>query len=231
MKTTLKYNTIETFQTQPAWKLFINTLVESCKKLFDNNLITEVNNSVIDESNHTFHITELKPFDKYVVENYSDLSELDKLKYKDIYDKFKDCQTTYENMQTQYAMLGYLNDLFPLNLRENISLRGLLRTLSLYKCKIKNLKLSGNSLPHTYKVEGSRKDEEIYGFELTNKTYDYEARAKKPNVVNNQPNLGNSDYVTPYDYVSGDVDADCFDFLTDLQFYLNGFDLLLGCPP
>ena len=208
MKTTLKYNTIETLQQQTAWKMFIDTLVEGCKKLFDNNLVTRVDDNAKGKNNQTVHITELKPFDKYIAESYDNLSELDKIKYKDIYERYKDCQTDYEDMQTQNAMLGYLNDVFPLNLRENISLRGLLRTLSLYKCKIKDIKLKGDLLPHTYKVEGSRKDSVMYGFEPKNKTYDYESAGKRPVA-----NLNDTD-----EYDSGDVEADCFDKLIDKNY-------------
>lgn len=141
MKTTLRYNTIESLQQQPAWKKFIDTLVDDCNVLYDNNLISDTNST-----KEGLHIDKIK------------LSE------------------SKAELQPNYATLNYKEDLMHLNLRENVSLRGLLRLLSLYKCKIKDIELQDSVLPHTYKVESEKKDSAVWGFDNKNKTYDHETR-------------------------------------------------------
>ena len=64
--------------------------------------------------------------------------------------KLSDLQT---EEAAKYATMSYPDDRMHLNLRENISVRGLLRTLSLYGCRIMDVDLE-TVLPHTYKVEG-----------------------------------------------------------------------------
>jgi len=77
MKTTLTYNTIESLQ-KGGWKTFIDSIVASCKSLFDNNLISEreeLNNGVVVK-------TKLKTNDispKYATLNFqNDLIQLNK---------------------------------------------------------------------------------------------------------------------------------------------------------
>ena len=101
-------------------------------------------------------------------------------------------------LQAKYASLSFPNDVMRLNMLENISLKGLLRVLSVYGCKIKDIELKDDTLPHTYKVEGI-KDAGVWGFNDGNRTYDYEARAKKQNDA-------------------GNTETDCFEFLTDKNF-------------
>lgn len=124
MKTTLKYNTIETLQRQPAWKKFIDTLVDECNTLYDGNLAAEVEDGTTKDGDAgTLEISTLK------------LSE------------------SVQDLQARYALLDYSDDKIMLTSRENISLKGLLRVLSLYNCKIKDVETDTIGLPHTYRAE------------------------------------------------------------------------------
>ena len=207
MKTTLKYNTIETLQEQPAWKTFIDAIVDCCHRLYDDNLIANVNDTAVHDGVNV-NIDKLKLFDKYIADNYDNLTESEKEMYADIHAAYVGTRTDYDDMQSKFAALGYNTDVMHLNIRENISLRGLLRMLSLYKCRIRNIEMSDAVLPHTYKVEGYKKDSAIFGFHDINKTYDYETRGIKPD--------GGQDYEP--EYVSGDVEADCYEYLTDKNY-------------
>lgn len=146
MKTTLGYNTIETFQKQPAWKHFLNVIVDVCKRHFDKNLLgfTEATNTLkrVDEN------TDLQPI---------------------------------------YPSLSYKNDLMNLNLMEGISIRSLMRILTIYGCKLLDVE-TDVTIPHTYKVQGQNRGGDLWGFQTTNKTYDYEA-----NSITNIPELDNTE--------------------------------------
>ena len=155
MKTTLRENTIETLQRQPAWKEYIDALVDSCNHLFDGMFIDKSGVLV----------------DKDVKVNPDD-------------------ETTFDNSGSQYAYpsLSYkANESnergLSLNLQENLSFRGLLRTLSLYGCKIDNIETSGSLLPHTYKTEGGRK-QPMFGYDTTDMSYDFEVMAMVDDVYN-----------------------------------------------
>ena len=112
-----------------------------------------------------------------------------------------------ESLQAKYALLGFYDDIAYMTGRESISLRGLLHTLALYRCRIKNIKSDNDVLPHTFKVEGERKDTAIYGFDTANRTYDYECVAKTP-----------IDATYGDEYDAGDVEADCFDLIIDKNY-------------
>lgn len=47
MKTTLYNNTIETLQTQPEWKLFLDSIVDDCHVVNDDNLIAETEDGLV----------------------------------------------------------------------------------------------------------------------------------------------------------------------------------------
>lgn len=165
MKTTLKYNTIETFQRQPGWKEYIDAIVDFCKKCFDGMF---VGISGYDEYG--------KPIYSIVEDNPSEHIYNGDLAYA-------------------YPIISYKGDNISLNLRENMSLRGLLRTLSLYGCGIDSVEFSGSNLPHTYKTGGDRKD---YVYGLVNGV-SYEARAGY--ATNSQGGEGN-------DFVNEDMVVD-----------------------
>lgn len=209
MKTTLKYNTIETLQEQPAWKLFIDTIVDGCNHLFDSNLVSDVN-ATADNDSATVSIDELRLFDKYITEIYDSLTPSQKTMYADIYSRYNTTEVQYDDMQAKHAVLNYLNDIMHLNIKENISLRGLLRTLSLYDCKIKDIKMKDAVLPHTFKVQGYRKNSALYGFHTTNRTYDYETRGIKPE---------NASGTYTSEYETGNVEADCTEYLIDENYF------------
>jgi len=172
MKTTLRYNTIEALQRQKNWKKFLNTIVDDCCDLYDDNLVAEV-----DTQKDGLPITKLKLSD------------------------------TNEELRAKYAVLSYLNNVMHLNLHENISLRGLLRVLSLYGCKIKDVEQQDSVLPHTFKVEGSKRDTAVWGFKTTDRSYDYEARG-----------IRGDESQTDDEYTAGDVEVDYFEHLTDKNF-------------
>ena len=133
MKTTLKYNTIETFQRQSAWKKFIETIVDNCKGLYDDHLVAEFE----DGENVT-----------------KDGKSISNIKLSESNDGLVP-QIDLSNLLAKYHVLDYLNDGIPLTSRENISLKGLLRTLSLYECEIKNVEMYDFGLPHTYKLKSN----------------------------------------------------------------------------
>ena len=158
MKTTLKYNTIETFQRQPAWKKFIDTIVDNCKGLYDDHLVAE------------FEDGENVTKDGIPISNIK-LSESN---------EGIEPQIDLTDLQPKYPVLNYLNDGIPLTMQENISLRGLLKTLCLYGCKIKDVELYESGLPHTYKKLRNTTvvDDSVWGFEVGNSThYNYQAQA------------------------------------------------------
>ena len=154
MKTTLHYNTIETLQRQPAWKHFVDTIVDICKRHFDRNL---------------FGVSE---FD-------STLNRVDE----------------DTDLQPVYPSLSYKDDLIHLNLMENISIRGLMRVLSLYGCRILDVETEV-TIPHTFKVQGKDRGGNLWGFQPTNRTYDYEANSIT-NVADIDEIDGNTDYTFP----------------------------------
>lgn len=116
--------------------------------------------------------------------------------------KLSDLQT---EEAAKYATMSYPDDRMHLNLRENISVKGLLRTLSLYGCRIMDVDLE-TVLPHTYKVEGNKKSD-IYGFDRDDKSYDHPTRAKNPTLseLNDE-------------YEQGNVEGDYYEYLTDKNF-------------
>lgn len=143
MKTTLKYNTIESFQRQPAWKKFIDTIVDGCKGLFDDHLIAEFEDG------------------ENVTKNNKSISNI---KLSESNDGIVP-QMDLENLRPKYSVLNYLEDGIPLTTQENISLKGLLRTLSLYGCKIGDVSMNSSVLPHTYKKSRDVEEvENIYGY-------------------------------------------------------------------
>lgn len=187
MKTTLKYNTIETFQRQPAWKIFIDTIVDNCKGLYDDHLIAEFEDGE--------NITK----DGIPISNIK-LSESN---------EGIEPQINLKDLQPKYPVLDYLNDVIPLTLRENISLRGLLKTLSLYNCKIEDISFP-KLLPHTYKT--NRKEQEadtaVWGYEIgSSESYNYEAMATVDGTNNNEIGYDfigeqpSPSYVTTCDYI------------------------------
>lgn len=213
MKTTLRQNTIETLQRQPAWKKLIDTLVDLCSPLFDKNLVADLKleDGTLDVFKSGVGIGELRLFDKRVAEEYDNLDANKEYylvrKYADTNAKYGGLEVLGEDLQSQYAALSYFDEIMHLNLRENTSLRGLLRTLSLYGCKIRKVETAESGLPHTFKVESSYKDTAIFGYNVSNKTYDYEARGITPN--------GES-YGDDYDI--GNVEADCYDVIIDKNY-------------
>lgn len=144
MKTTLKYNTIETLQRKRGWKEYIDALVDSCKSLFDGKFMGV---SGHDEFGRPIYsVVEDKP-DEHIYNG---------------------------NLAYSYPIMSYKGDNMPLNLVENASLRGLLRTLSLYGCNIAETEVEGSNLPHTFKIGGARASA-VYGQYLEGGG-DYEGR-------------------------------------------------------
>ena len=178
MKTTLKYNTIETFQRQPAWKTFIDTIVDNCNGLYDDTL------TAFAESD-TDMMSEFTDFDdEHNNPKELGLYELINNRYILTADETRNQNKTYYKKATDnateplYSLFDYINTNTPSVLQENISLNGLLRTLSLYGCKIKDIELKDSVLPHTYKTK--RNVEEVgylWGFESGNIGEDYQAHA------------------------------------------------------
>lgn len=146
MKTTLDHNTIETFQRQPAWKHYLNVIVDICKRHFDKNLLG------FTESTNTL---------KRIDEN--------------------------TDLQPNYPSLSYKNDLMRMNLIEGLSIRSLMRILTIYGCKLLDVE-TNVTIPHTYKVQGQNRGGDLWGFQPTNRTYDYEA-----NSITNVPELDNTE--------------------------------------
>lgn len=167
MKTTLKYNTIETFQRQTAWKKFIDTIVDACKGLFDDHLVAEFEEG---ENVTKKRVNSITQEDEYLSISNIKLSESN----EDIVP-----QMELSELQPKYSVLSYLEDGIPLTLKENISLKGLLRTLNLYGCRIKDINFYKDFLPHTYKISRDIVEvENIYGFyEQSGVTYDFSVQA------------------------------------------------------
>ena len=150
MKTTLKYNTIETFQRQSAWKKFIETLVDSCNGLFDG-WVSAVGESDTDSmSEYTSFQQDDSPKElglyEYISGKYILTADETVRQGKTYYKK-----SFSNDIQPQYPLLDYVNTNTPAVLKENISLKGLLRTLSLYGCKIQSVDFYKSQLPHTFK--------------------------------------------------------------------------------
>lgn len=178
MKTTLKYNTIETFQRQPAWKTFIDTIVDGCSGLYDDTLTdfaesdTDVMSVYTDFDEQHNNPKELGLYE-FVDNRYILTADETQKQNKTYYKK-----TTDNALQPLYSLFDYINSNTPSVLQENISLNGLLRTLSLYGCKIQDIELKDSVLPHTYKTK--RDVEEIgymWGYEVGNLSYDFETQA------------------------------------------------------
>jgi hypothetical protein len=179
MKTTLKYNTIESFQRQPAWKKFIEIIVDSCNGLYDGfvSAAGECDTDSMsvytdfDEDNNNPKRLGLYEFvnDRYVL-TADETVKQGKTYYK---------KSFSNDIQPQYPLLDYVNTNTPTILKENISLKGLLHTLSLYGCKIKDIEFYKSFLPHTYKVSRDLENvENIYGlYEQGGVTYDNPVQA------------------------------------------------------
>ena len=137
MKTTLYNNTIESLQTDPSWKAFIDALVDDCHIVNDENLLAETENGLILLSD------------------------------------------SEDDLQAKYATLSFKKDLMRMNITDNISLTSFLRMLSLYGAKIREVN-KPLSLPHTYLVQSSEKDDGVWGYKKTDITDDHKANVFDP---------------------------------------------------
>jgi hypothetical protein len=176
MKTTLKYNTIESLQYQEAWKTFIDTLVDDCNGLYDDMLSSF-------ESSSSDSMSVFSAFSENDTPKSLGLYEFINSRYILTADKeVKPGKTYYEKtsenvFQPQYPLLDYINTNTPAIIKENISLRGLLHVLSMYGCRIAGIDFSKVALPHTYKKSRDvERVENIYGYDESAGT-DYPVQA------------------------------------------------------
>ena len=158
MKTTLNYNTIETLQVQKGWKEYLDNIVAQSERVFDDNLISEY-----DESNGQGIVRRMEKTDA---------------------------------VSPKYAVLNFRKDLIPLIRKENVSLRALLRLLSIYGCRIK-ADFDGVVLPHTFKIQGNFDSVGVRGYHTQNRTYDHDTARTTPQNVQEDadcfiPNMSNN---------------------------------------
>lgn len=214
MKTTLKYNTIETFQRQPAWKKFIDTIVDDCKGLYDDHLIAVADSDTDLMSIYTFDEQHNNPKELGLYEFYNNRYILTK-------DTTVEVGKTYFKKDVSdveyptHITTDYINSSMLMNIKENISLRGLLHTLNLYGCKICDIKLEDVKLPHTFKSERrtSLSDNSVWGsYMIGSVGYDFEARATVDGVDNQVLEYSiNGEEPEKYKYT--------FDYIKDLYGY------------
>lgn len=204
MKTTLNHNVIETFQRQPAWREFIEAIINCCSGLYDNHLIAIADDDTDSMSEYTlFDVLHNNPkaLGLYEIVNnrYVLTPDVVVREHKTYYTKAID-----NSIMPLHSVFDYINGNVSPVQKENISLKGLLHTLSMYGCRIKDIELKDSNLPHTYKLSRHFLIKTPYGYYENDMESDYIAQAIVDNVGGQSIGClveGESDDIVDYNYI------------------------------